>query len=154
MHRLLQDSCSCFGSCTWPLGTWRVAGVCVEWGIACSCYGLLKESVRGAVALDSSLEIPILGTLSAKHRCEINVTPGSWSFCVIARLLCSSNCSLLLCIGNKTQKIVVDYYLRRKIFIPTESLLVLWYFMGACWLWVFHWRSQSNGTLTPAQLSV
>lgn len=36
---------------------------------------------------------------------------------------------------------------KRKICIPTGSLLVLFVFIGAYWLEIFHMKSHSNGTV-------
>lgn len=104
-------------------------------GIACLCYGSLKTIWR-AVTLDLyCLESWVLGVLRAKHGCEINVTHGSWSFCVSAWLLCSSNHSLLPYIGNMIKcdrgyKEKCNKLFKRKICIPTGSLLVLFVFIG------------------------
>lgn len=45
------------------------------------------------------------------------------------------------------KKSAIYYLFKRKISIPTGSLLVLFIFIGACWLEIFHMKSHSNGTV-------
>lgn len=77
---------------------------------------------------------------------------GSWSFCVSAWLLCSSNDSLLPYIGNMIkcdrgyqEKCNISYLKGKSVFL----LEVYWFYLSllAYWLEIFHMKSHSNGTV-------